>query len=130
MILLGDFNVDSHPLSTHPMYSHLCSLTDCLCLIQVVSNNTHVGANIDPTNFSGPDQISAKMLRARASSITLAVTQPFNISIKTGELPTDWKITLVTPIPKGGDKSHPNNYQPIPFCPYLASYLRSTFTVT
>lgn len=45
LILLGDFNVDFHPLSTHPMYSHLCSLTDSLSLMQVVSSNTHVGAN-------------------------------------------------------------------------------------
>ena len=70
-------------------------------------------SNIDPTKSTGPDQISTRMLRATATSITPAVTQLFNISIKTGELPTDWKIALVTPIPKSGDKSDPNNYRPI-----------------
>ena len=33
LVLLGDFNVDFHPFSTHPMYSHLCSLIDNLSLM-------------------------------------------------------------------------------------------------
>lgn len=44
---------------------------------------------IDPTKSSGSDQISARMLRTTVTSITPAVTKLFNISIKTGELPTD-----------------------------------------
>ena len=38
LVVLGDFNVDFHSLSTHPMYSHLCSLTDSLSLTQVVGS--------------------------------------------------------------------------------------------
>ena len=45
--------------------------------------------SIDPTKSSGPDQISARMLRATATRITPAVMKLFNISIMTGELPTD-----------------------------------------
>ena len=72
---------------------------------------------------SGPDQISASMLRVTATSITPAVTKLFNILIKTGELPTDWKLALVTPIPKSGDRSDPNNYQPISLLSILSKLL-------
>ena len=53
------------------------------------------------------------MLRATATSITPAIMKLFNTSVMTGELPMDWKVALVTPIPKSGDKSDPNNYRPI-----------------
>ena len=79
--------------------------------------------SIDPTKSSGPDQISARMLRATASSISPAVTQLFNTSIKTGELPTDWKLALITPIPKRDDKSDPNNYRPVSLLPILSKLL-------
>ena len=45
LVLLGDFNVDFHPFSTHAMYSHLCSLIDNLSPMQVVGSNTHVDPN-------------------------------------------------------------------------------------
>ena len=63
------------------------------------------------------------MLKATATSITPAVTQLFNISIKTGELPADWKLVLITPIPKSGDKSDPNNSWPISLLSILSKLL-------
>ena len=63
LVLLGDFNVDFHPFSTHPMYSHLCSLIDNLSLMQVVGSNTHVDPNgseslIDLVFMSSPQALT------------------------------------------------------------------------
>ena len=93
---------------------------DLLCTVEEVFD---LICSIGPTKSSGPDQTSARMLRATASSISPAVTQLFNTSIKTGELPTDWKLALITPIPKSGDKSHPNNYRPISLLSILSKLL-------
>src|SRR5579872_358828 len=37
----------------------------------------------------------------------------FNISFNSGELPKDWKKSVVVPIFKKGNKSDKNNYRPI-----------------
>ena len=46
-----------------------------------------------------------------ALSITEAVTKMFNISISLGELPDEWKVSRVTPIPKHGHRTNPSNYR-------------------
>ena len=57
--------------------------------------------------------ISAVMLKATTESITKGITTLFNKSIESGEVPKDWKVTTVVPIPKGDDSSKPSNYRPI-----------------
>ena len=47
----------------------------------------------------------------------------FNISIKNCELPYDWKLAHVTPIPKSNDKSDPLNYRPISLLSILVKLL-------
>ena len=44
---------------------------------------------VDTTQSSGDDDISARMLKETALSITPAVTQLFNISLKLGEIPDE-----------------------------------------
>lgn len=55
--------------------------------------------SLDPTKPSRHDGISAQMLKATALSITPAMIQLHNISIRPGELPEEWKIVRVMPIP-------------------------------
>ena len=43
--------------------------------------------------------ISAQILKETALSITPAMIQLYNISIRPGELPEGWQIARVTPIP-------------------------------
>ena len=69
------------------------------------------------------DDISTRMLKETALSITPAVTQLFNISIRLGELPEEWKIARVTPIPKSHDHSVPGNYRPISLLSVLSKLL-------
>ena len=84
-------------------------------------------STLDTTKASGHDDISAKMLRETAISITPAVTKLFNISIRLGELPDEWKTARVTPIPKSGDLSNPGNYRPVSLLSILSKLLEKHF---
>ena len=69
--------------------------------------------SIDTTIANGQDNISAIMLKKTALSITPAVTKLFNVSLTSGELPSEWQIACVSPTPKSGDNSNPSNYRPV-----------------
>ena len=73
---------------------------------------------------SGPDGISANMLKATAITIASSLCKLFNLSITTGQFPAAWKISNVVPIPKDGDKSVPNNYRPISLLSIVSKLLK------
>ena len=63
------------------------------------------------------------MLKSTATSITPSLTKLFNLSIKLGKLPAEWKLARVNPIPKHGKKSDPSNYRPISLLPVVSKLL-------
>ena len=80
--------------------------------------------SLDTTKASGPDGISAKMLKNTATSIASSITKIFNQSITTGQVPSGWKSSLVVPIPKTSDAlQNPNNYRPISLLSILSKIL-------
>ena len=70
-------------------------------------------ASLDVTKSSGPDDISARMLKATAASIAPSVTSLFNISLKLGRVPLEWKESRIVPIPKVPVPRTPDNFRPI-----------------
>ena len=68
-------------------------------------------ASVDSFKASGADPLSAKMLKATATSIASVITSLFNLSLT--QLPAEWKLACIMPIPKSQDKSDPANYRPI-----------------
>ena len=85
--------------------------------------------SLDTSKASGPDGISAKMLKNTATSIYRSVTKIFNQSISTGQVPSGWKSSLVVPVPKTSDHlQNPNNYRPISLLSILSKVLESIFT--
>ena len=79
--------------------------------------------SLDVTKANGPDGISARMLKHTAASITPSVTQLFNLSLCSGQVPSQWKQSLVVPIPKSKDASSPENYRPISLLSILSKLL-------
>ena len=72
--------------------------------------------SLDTSKSSGPDGISARMLKGVACSLTPVLAKVFNISITSCSLPSNWKRSRVVPIPKGSNSnssSSPSNYRPI-----------------
>ena len=63
------------------------------------------------------------MLKYTVASITSSVTKLFNQSIVQARICTQWKRSVIAPIPKSSDSSTPNYYQPISLLPLLSKLL-------
>jgi hypothetical protein len=91
-----------------------------LCTVEEVE---HLLETLDVTKSSGPDGISAKMLKSVAQSIAPSVMRLVNQSIKSGWCPVLWKVSNIVPIPKLGDNMNPCNYRPISLFSVLSKVL-------
>ena len=61
----------------------------------------------------GPDELHPRLLIELADLIALPVTILFNLTLKKGALPHDWRRAFVSPIYKKGSRHLPENYRPI-----------------
>ena len=61
----------------------------------------------------GPDKFMPRVIKEVMEEVTDHLLDIFNLSLETGELPRDWKVSNVTPIPKKGCRENPDNYRPI-----------------
>ena len=78
---------------------------------------------IKPHSASGPDAISAWMLRTFAEEAAPSIASLFNLSLSLGKLPNDWKCSNVVPIPKESSKSNVRFYRPISLLPIISKIL-------
>ena len=69
--------------------------------------------SLDTTKASGPDGISARLLKEAAPAISESLTRIFNNSLLKGSFPSEWKKANVVPILKKGSPNDCNNYRPI-----------------
>jgi len=88
----------------HPMVE--CP-EDFLCTVEEVEWLLN---RLDTTKASGPDGISARMLKTVASSIAPSVTNLFNMSINSACFPSVWTLANVVPVPKSNNHANPTNY--------------------
>ena len=75
-------------------------------------------AELEVTEASGPDGITARLLKDVAPVIAKPITYLVNLTISTGLIPAEWKDARETPIFKSGARNDVNNYQ----LPYLFDY--------
>ena len=68
---------------------------------------------LDVSKARGLDQISNKILKLAGPVICNQLTDLFNLSVKSGVFPNDWKLAKVSPIHKTGERNDANNYRPI-----------------
>ncbi|CAI2739050.1 unnamed protein product [Dicrocoelium dendriticum] len=68
---------------------------------------------LDPNSSPGPDGLHPLFLRTVADFIAAPVCRIFRHSLEVGRLPIAWKVGIVKPIHKGGDRQNPANYRPI-----------------
>ena len=70
-------------------------------------------ANLDTTKATGPDKISARLLKETAPVISTSLCSLYNKSLNQGVFPQEWKIANIVPAYKKGDKEYVENYRPI-----------------
>ena len=86
--------------------------------------------NLNVNKSCGPDEIHPRLLIELSEHIARPVALLFNMTMKHGFLPTDWKRALVSPIYKDGSRNLVENYQPISLtsilCKMMESFVRDT----
>ena len=66
--------------------------------------------SLNVNKATGPNGISALLLKQIALSISHSLTLLFNHSLQAGSFPDEWKLANVIPVPKSGDKQLLQNH--------------------
>ncbi len=78
------------------------------------------------TNKSpGPDNIYPTVLKETKSETADAPKTVFNLYLRQGSVPADWKAANVTPIFKKGKRNTPGNYRPVSLTSVVGKMLES-----
>ncbi len=86
------------------------SIDDLLCTVEEVCG---LLSALDVSKATGPDGISARMLKTTAEFIAPSITKLFNLSLQTGCVPRGWKRSTIVPIPKTSPATTPNSCRPV-----------------
>ena len=70
-------------------------------------------AGLNPAKATGPDGIPPRVLKELSSELAPILSMIFRYSLQSGQVPTDWRHALVTPIYKKGEHYDPINYRPV-----------------
>ena len=106
------FNHSSPQLSSHniPEVTTRDCPSELLCKVEDVFE---ILCTLDLSKTGGPDGISGRMLKYTACSIAPGLTKILNLSISTGTVPDEWKLSHVVPIPKSNKYDEVSGYRPI-----------------
>lgn len=117
------FNASHRPISTITPNTHGCS-PEILCTEDEVCN---LLLSLDASKASGPDGISARMLKHTANAIAPSITKLFNYSIACCQPPSCWKMSSVVPIPKVLKAKSTAEFRPISLLSILSKVLERHF---
>ena len=89
----------------------------------------HELSKLKSSKATGLDKIPAKLLKDASSVIAKPITYLINLTISSGEIPSQWKEAKVTPIFKAGKKVDENNYRPISVLPLVSKIMERAVQV-
>ena len=69
--------------------------------------------SLKPHKAAGPDQLNPRVLKELHLPISPILHSIFQLSLKSGKVPADWKTANVVPVYKKGPKYSPSNYRPV-----------------
>lgn len=80
-------------------------------------------SNLDNSSSTGWDNISTKFLKSNRQSLVPILTHIYNICFSKGVFPNAFKLAIVHPIFKSGNKDEISNYRPISVLTTLSKIL-------
>ena len=83
---------------------------------------------LNMTHTFGTDGIPSSMLKLVSNELCRTLYIIFNSSLLSGNIPTIWKKSIITPICKKGEPSHINNYRPISITCVMCRVLERIFS--
>ena len=72
-----------------------------------------VFTSLKPNKACGPDGLKGKLLKTFAEQLSFIYTCIFNISLNMHSIPTVWKTSKITPVPKSNSVKQMNDLRPI-----------------
>ena len=78
---------------------------------------------ISQNSSGGSYEFPAMLLKQCRKSLAPPLQLLYKASLKTGEIPTDLKRAIITPIHNGGSRNLPNNYRPVALTSHLIKIL-------
>ena len=82
-------------------------------------------SRLNPNKSTGPDGASPRILKELHTAIAEPLYNIFRKSIHQGKLPRGWKIGLVSPIFKKGDRHQAKNYRPVSLTSVVCKIMES-----
>ena len=69
--------------------------------------------NLREDKALGPDNMNLRVLREVAEQVSKMLTDIFNSSLESGQVPEDWRVANVTPLFNKGSREELGNYRPV-----------------
>ena len=82
-------------------------------------------SKLDVNKSIGPDEIHGKLLFELRFELVKPLTKLFNLSIRLGSVPQDWRDANVVPLFKKGSRSKAQNYRPVSLTSVVGKLLES-----
>ena len=73
--------------------------------------------DININKSSGVNHLSSEILRDALLAVPIKLVELFNLSFDSSEIPNEWKIAKVTPLPKAGNSTDVGNLRPVSILP-------------
>lgn len=80
-------------------------------------------AMVDPRKATGSDLIPGFLLKKCADVLAPSLAQLVNMSLESGQVPSSFKVSHVSPLFKGGDPAIAKNYRPVSLLPIVSRIL-------
>ena len=72
---------------------------------------------------TGIDDLPSNLLKDTAQEISKPIAYIINLSQSTSIIPNEWKIAIVNPLHKSGDRENCDNYRPISILPVISKIM-------
>ncbi|MBM6549249.1 RNA-directed DNA polymerase [Streptococcus dysgalactiae] len=116
-VFVSSFFTDTSP---HVPSSYLHISTTLAKITVELKDIKFLLKSINPSVRPGLDGLPASALTSGGPDVAILLLNLFNLSLKYGTFPTQWKTSFIIPRYKKGSTSDPNNYRPINITPIVS----------